>query len=131
MKVDTKLVFSYPNEPQTDFRVKKITEYYDGGKTISYQPCVEGYIGYESVQEAIDYYAKMLESYADYLTEQKVTEVPRDKDCLYKTRDIEISKISNDKDTLFVFTNAPQMSNRWDCYYWLEDVIEQLKQFHI
>ncbi|GIN22527.1 hypothetical protein [Siminovitchia fordii] len=94
-----------------------------------YHVGIEGYIGFERIEDFIGLYEFFLEKLHEYLTENNYAkrEVSGWKR-IYKKRAIEICYESG---CYWVFLDGYESTDIWDTYYYLKDVIDQLKEVEI
>lgn len=94
-----------------------------------YHIAIEGYMGFETIGDAIDLYSLYLEELKKYLVENKHPEAERYRwDVVYKTRGIEVCF---EHGCYWVFLDGYESTEIWDTYYYLEDVIEQLREIEV
>lgn len=107
-----------------DFEVWKSNEY---GITY-YNLSIEGYIGFEKLESFVDLYEGFLKQFKSYLNE--FYEDERKNICnwnpIYRTRAIEICRDTN---YYFIFLDAYKSTSIWDLYVYMEDVVQQIKDF--
>ena len=92
-----------------------------------YHLAIEGYIGFKTIGEFIDLYSMFLEELKRYLIENKYPKPEKSSDwgTIYKARGIEVCFAH---DYYWVFLDEYTSTEIWDTYYYLEDVIKQLKK---
>lgn len=134
--MEYKTLFSYPNSNYCeDLSIDSVTY---GGDLICYRISVEGMIGYESLDEAISYYEKLLGILNNWFIENKFEREENKYPPIYKTNSISIhrdggvmkkTKTGEKKffPLIFVYLDAPEFFKLGDTYFWLEGVINQLK----
>lgn len=90
---------------------------------------IEGYIGFESVQSFIDLYELFLNELHEYLIKNKYPKTERERwRIVYSKRAIDICY---ENEFYWVFLEEYKSTEIWDTYYYLEDVIKQLKEVNI
>ena len=91
-----------------------------------YNLSIEGYIGLETIGDFIDLYNFFLEELYYYLLQNNYPKTERGNwNTIYKTRAIEVDFVN---DCYWVFLDKYESNGIWDIYYYLEGVIEQLRQ---
>ena len=133
MAEDFEDLFEYPSVwPNTnggDLSVWKTVDHCDDYDLTHYHIEIEGYIGYKTIKEAVDYYQDMLDKLTVWIASCKNKYPNRDDeeykksdaDLIYHTRDIEV-RYNNDY--YWVFTESPEFSYIDGCKEWLEDVVK-------
>jgi hypothetical protein len=125
------VLFEYPNSFNDDISVWKDDRY----NMENYHIGIEGYIGYDNLQDGIDYLCKLKEKYFDWLKQNyDISELNNNikNDMVYKSYDIEIFNHSNEEyKILFIFLSAPTFYNIYDTYKWFDGVVNQLKNIKI
>ena len=90
-----------------------------------YRIDIEGYIGLKTLQSFVDMYSGYLEELHDYLTKNNYAEIEvADWNTVYKSRAIDICHTN---DCYWIFLDGYKSTEAWDVYYYLKDVIEQIK----
>ena len=136
MAEDFEDLFEYPSVwPNTnggDLSVWKTVDHCDDYNPTYYHIEIEGYIGYKTLQDAVNYYQDMLDKLTVWIISYKKDHPNRDDekykkydaDLVYQTRDIEV-RYNND--CYWIFTEPPEFPYIDGCKEWLEDVVKQLK----
>jgi hypothetical protein len=107
-----------------DFEVWKSKEY---GITY-YNIAVEGYIGFDNLDDAINLYDGFRIYLKNYLETENYKKTERDIwKCLYRTRAVEVYY---EHGCYWIFLEPYKSTQIWDIYYYIEDVIQQLKEFN-
>lgn len=91
-----------------------------------YHISVEGYLGFDSLDDAIQLYETFLDKMLDYLNDNNYVELDYlDKNwkTIHQSRSIHVCYESN---YYCIFLDRYNSTNIWECYYYLEDVISQL-----
>ncbi len=120
-------LFEYPDHDTSDLEVWENKYGHGNAIGFDYGIGIEGYIGFESIADAIEYYTKLLHVYKTWLSEQHIAKPKTEIRVLYRTRDISIERWGEVDDLYWICTYAPSFSNLWGCYGWLNDIINQLK----
>lgn len=109
-----------------DFILWKEEKY---GETF-YHISIEGYLGFDKIEDCIDLYSMFLKKLKKYLVENKYPIPNRSYKwkTIYLTRSIEVCY---EYDCYWVFLDGYESTEIWDTYYYLEDVINQLKEIKI
>lgn len=121
-------LFTYPEE-NADIEI------WQSPLTKNFNIAIEAYILYPTLQKAVDYLTSLNQKYYDWLMKHydmqylkassySLNRLQPD----YKTYDIEITAF-NGEDLIgyMIVLNAPEFSNLYDTYAWLEGVIIQIK----
>lgn len=95
-----------------------------------YHLSIEGHIGFATLSNVIDLYSLFLEELESYLIKN---EYPKPKEIhgwktIYKTRGMEVCY---EHDCYWVFLDDFNSIEIWDTYYYLKDVIEQLRRIEV
>lgn len=103
------------------------TERYDSPY---YHIAVEGYIGFENLNDLISLYTEFLQEFKKYLLKNHEEPEWRRKThgwkSIYKTRAIDVCL---DHGCYWVFLDGYESNEVWDLYDYMTDVINQLKEF--
>jgi len=86
---------------------------------------IEGYMGFENFESFIGLYEKFKIKLEKYLIDNHEKTYRDIGECVYKTRAIDVSYESN---CYWIFLDTFKTTQIWDIYYYMEDVIEQLKE---
>ena len=88
---------------------------------------IEGYIGYKDVNSFIILYENFKRSFYNYLDNNNYRKPVRNIwKKVYQTRSIEICYEAN---CYWIFLEPYSSPQIWDLYYYLEDVINQIRQY--
>lgn len=89
---------------------------------------IEGYMGFQTLQELVDLYKYYLDELYKYLTKNnyKKAEVA-DWNTIYQTRGVEICYTNNNH--YWVFLDDCLLTDPWEAYDYLKDVINQIEEF--
>ena len=94
-----------------------------------YHLSIEGYIGFEKLHDFIGLYKFFLNELHDYLLKNNHPKTERDGwKRIYRKRAIEICYENN---CYWIFLDGYESTKIWDTYYYLEDVIDQLKEVEL
>lgn len=116
-KITTKLL-QYSGE---DYEIWKSQEH---GITF-YHIGIEGYVGFENFEDAISEYEEFLNQLHNYLKSEGYPKAEMHGwKRLYKTRAVEVCY---EFDCYWIFLEQYKSTEIWFLYYYLEDVINQLK----
>ncbi|MNH66505.1 hypothetical protein D3C73_185360 [compost metagenome] len=90
-----------------------------------YNLSIEGYIGYEKLEDCIELYNEFKDHLHEYLITNDIERPENDAwQCIYQSRAIEICY---EHDCYWVFLDAYKSVEIWDLYYYLDDVIKQIQ----
>lgn len=120
--INLELLLDYHNG---DIQVYKVRQ----EETDFYHIFIEGYIGFEKIEDFILLYKGFLEELKFYLQKNNsdaLSEKTHKWNVIYRTRDIEICRHHN---LYWIFLEPYKSSSILGIYQYLEDVISQLKKF--
>lgn len=127
---EIKTIFKYGDSPMFDEDFEVIceedleSEYCPHLYTIG----IEGYVYFEKLEHLISYYEKFKTKYLEFLKNQYNFKPKKQEQCYYRSYDIEL--YYNEKVGYNVYVNCPYYSNIEDTYYWINGVINQLKNIN-
>jgi hypothetical protein len=95
-----------------------------------YHLSIEGYIGFETLDDAIGLYNLFLKELEEYLTENNHPKPNKNRGrrIVYKVRGMEVCY---EHEYYWVFLDGYKSTDIWDIYYYLKDVIEQLRRIEV
>jgi hypothetical protein len=124
---DIKTIFKYGGW-MDDFEVWDEEDLASRNFPHTYHVSVEGFIWYNTLQDGINYYESMRDSYLNFLIEnykELNLETKNDSTRKYKSYDIEICNDENGW-TIYVYTSP--FHDLENTYYFIDGVVKQLKK---
>ena len=122
-----KTIFKYGDSPVFDEDFEVIdkedlkSEYYPH----LYKIGIEGYMYFEKLEYLISYYEKFKGEYSEFLKNKYNVKPKEQEQCFYRSYDIELWY--DEKVGYNAYVNCPYYSNIENTYYWIDGVINQLK----
>lgn len=97
-------------------------------KTYIYHIEIEGFIGYKTLNEGIEYYEELCNALKAFLKKNAIPSKKANNKVIYHSRDVEVHD-DKDNDCIWIYVSEPSMgfNSLYDTYSWLSDIIEQLK----
>lgn len=105
-----------------DFSLWKSSEY----GVSYYHVSTEGYVGHDSMEEAVEWFKHFLGGLENYLITEHHEKTPKHRwRLIYSTRAVDVCY---EHECYWVFLDGYKSTEIWDTYYYLEDVIKQLEE---
>jgi hypothetical protein len=123
-------LFEWPNANDGDLSVWKDWDEYS--KSDDYHIEIEGNLAYDNLHDGISYYEDMCKALKEYLDKNSITPNELKENTIYRSRDVEVI---NDKENNCVWIHTSEPAYHFHClydtYFWLSDVVKQLKTINI
>lgn len=116
----------WPNSNDGDLSVWKTWD--KDFKKYTYHIGIEGFIGYKTLNEGIEYYEQLCNALKKFVDNHPISLRKTDHDIIYRSRDIEVHD-DKDNECVWIYASEPSMgfNSLYDTYMWLSDIIKQLK----
>lgn len=87
---------------------------------------IEGYIGFKEIESFVSLYEDILTHFEEYLVaNHDRPNINKDKESVYKTRAVDVRYWH---ENYWIFLDGYKSTEIWDLYYYVKDVIEQLRE---